>query len=767
MDYEAGALEKPEDTGKDDAGVVRRWLLELKLADKRESVWREKGDKVLKRYRQKEVRKHSFNILWSNTETMRPAIYNSLPKPDVRRRFKDEDPVGKAVSEVIGRCLEYGMDTTQFDSQIRSCVVDMLLPGRGLARVRYIPTFNKVQEEADSEPNEALDGDFEELAWEQAPIEHVQWKDFRMSAGESWASITWEAFRHRLTRDELEEQFGAVGADVPLDKTDDEDVEGEKDLDVAEAFKTAEVWEIWDKEEGEVLFIAPAYKEAPLKVLPDPLGLQGFFPNPRPLYACEDSGSMVPTPLFEYYREQADELDSVTRRINILVKGLKMRGIYDSTISELSELMRGEDNDLIPASNVTALIERGGLEKAIWFMPIEQAAKVLQVLQLQRESSKQVIYEITGISDILRGSTNPNETLGAQQIKSQWGSARLKRMQTDCALFIRDLLRLQADVIGERFQPETLASMTGLKFPTGEEKQQAMMQWQQQSMMAQQQGKQPPPQPDLPPSWDEIIQVMRDDKLRTFKIDVETDSTVAASAESDMKGLSDTMAALNQVIQSFMPAVQMGALPVDALKEIMLTVTRRAKMGNAVEDSIDKIKQPPPPPQEQQPQDNSLQVKQMEIQHSQQSEAQIAQLEQAKLQQSAQMEMARMQHEAQMKQIDAQAQAQIEQAKLSADADLQWRIAQLQAETSVVVARIAADQKTQSDTLKAQQAASAQAADAQGKAKEQAATDGGNAAAEMQKTILSAMQGLQSAVEGMNRPRTVVRDANGKIAGVK
>ena len=766
MDYEAGALEKPEDTGKDQAGVVRRWLLELKLADKRESTWREKGEKVLKRYRQKEIKKHSFNILWSNTETMRPAIYNSLPKPDVRRRFKDEDPIGKAVSEVISRCLEYGMDTTQFDTQIRFCVVDMLLPGRGLARVRYVPTINKVQEAADTEPQEQeeMDGEFEELAWEQAPIEHVQWKDFRMSAGESWESVTWEAFRHRLTRDELEEQFGEVGSKVPLDKTDDPDVEGEKDLDVAEAFKTAEVWEIWDKEEREVLFIAPAYKEQPLKTLADPLSLTGFYPNPRPLYACEDSGSLVPTPLFEYYREQADELDNVTRRINILVKGLKMRGIYDSTLSELSELMRGEDNDLIPASNVTALLERGGLEKAIWFMPIEQAAKVLQILQLQREASKQVIYEITGISDILRGSTNPNETLGAQQIKSQWGSARLKRMQADCALFIRDLLRLQAEIIGERFQPETLASMTGLKFPTGEEKQQAMMQWQQQAQQAQLQQQPPPPQPDIPPSWDEILQVMRDDKLRTFKIDVETDSTVAASVESDMAGLKDVLMSLNQIMQGFGPAVQMGALPVEALKEVMLAVTRRAKMGNAVEDAFDKMKQPPPPPQEQPPQDNSLQVKQMEIQHSQQVEAQGAQLEQAKLQHSAQLEQAKMDHVERVKQFEVQANQQMEQMRLDAENDLKWRIAQLQAETSVVVANIGAAQKSQSDAMSAQAAAQAKDQAKSGELE----VKGNN---EMASALTAAIDGFKTSMEGvvaqLSKPKQIVRDQNGRALGIQ
>jgi hypothetical protein len=688
MDYESGALEKPDDTGPGKAGIVRRWLLELKLADKREAEWRKKGEKVMNRYRQKEVKRHSFNILWSNTETMRPAIYNSLPKPDVRRRYQDADPIGKAVSEVLARCLVYSTDTTDFDAHIRASVIDMLLPGRGLARVRYVPTFQSMQEATESEPmaEEAMEGEDEELAWEQVVIDHVQWDDFRLSAGDDWGAITWEAFRHRLTREELEERFGELGSLVPLDKTNDQDVESEKDPEVADAFKTAEVWEIWHKENKEVLFIATGYKEAPLLTLPDPLNLSGFWPNPRPLYACEDSGSMIPTPLFEYYKEQADELDSVTRRINILVKGLKMRGIYDSTLSELSELMRGEDNDLIPASNVTALLERGGLEKAIWFMPIEQAAKVLQILQIQRENSKQVIYEITGISDILRGSTNPNETLGAQQIKSQWGSARLKRMQTDCANFIRDLLRLQAEIIGERFQPETLVEMTGLKFPSAQENQQAMIQWQQQAQMAQMQGQQPPPQPQLPPSWDDIIGILRSDKQRTFKIDVETDSTVAASVETDMAGMKDVLMTLSQVIQGFVPAVQMGAMPVEAMKEIMLAITRRAKMGNAVEDAIDKIKQPPPPPAQQQPADHSLEIKRLDLQHSQQVEAARSQIEQIKLQNAQQLEQLRGQQALELERIKQQFAVQAEQFKQQAETERAQMKARIDAETKLQIA---------------------------------------------------------------------------------
>lgn len=777
MDYDSGSLEKPEDAGPGKTGIVKRWLLELKLADKRESKWREKAEKTLKRYRQQETKRHSFNILWSNTETMRPAVYNSLPKPDVRRRFKDEDPIGKAVAEVLNRSLEYSMDTTAFDDQVKGCITDMLLPGRGVARVRYVPSLEKVEAPEATEgeeTDEALQGEFEELKWEQAPIEHVEWNKFRMSAGSEWSCITWIAFQHNLTREELEEQFGEVGAAVPMEKTDDQDVENEKDVDVQDLFKTATVWEIWDKEKREVLFIAPGYKKEPLKTIPDPLGLTDFYPIPRPLYAIEDSGGMIPIPLFEYYKEQADELDTVTRRINILVKGLKMRGIYDSTLSELSELMRGEDNDLIPASNVTALLERGGLEKAIWFMPIEQAAKVLLILQQQREASKQVIYEITGISDILRGSTNPNETLGAQQIKSQWGSARLKRMQADCAYFIRDLLRLQAEIIGERFQIETLEQMTGLKMPHQADKDQAMMQWKQQTMMAQQQGQQPPQQPQFPPTWEEVVQVMRDDKLRTFKVDIETDSTVAASVEADMKGLSDTMNALNQVIQGFMPAVQMGALPVDALKEMLLTVTRRAKMGNAVEDAIDKIKQPPPPPQEQQQQDNSVQVKQMELQHDQQVEQGKAQLEQAKLQQTQQIEQFKGEQAMQLEQVKQQFAYQMEQLKQQAETERARMKAEIDAQTKLQIAGLNAkaaekpavqfDSNMLGESVKAHMEQVRSDVDGQVRATSEQSNE--NLAQAMDR-FSDVAQAMQQMMADMRRPRMVVRDANGKIAGVQ
>lgn len=765
MEYESGSasLERAQDIERDERGVVKRWVLELKLADKREDQWRKKAEKTWDRYRQKNAKKNSFNILWANTETLRPAIYNSLPKPDVRRRYKDEDPVGKAVAEVLCRSLEYGLDAADFDGNIKASVLDMLLPGRGVARVRYVPDIQQVggavkHDEAAElhEPGgEALEGDSEELAWEQAPIEHVQWDDFRIGPGKEWAEIPWIAFRHCMTRVELEEKFPDCGSEVPLDDSDDEEIKG-ADESVQDVFKTAVVWEVWHKLEKRVLFIAPGYKEAPLLTLGDPLQLVDFYPVPCPLYAVEDSAGMVPVPLFELYKEQADELDAVTSRINRLVRGLKLRGIYDSTLSELAELMRGEDNDLIPCSNASAMMERGGLEKAIWFMPIEQAAKVLKELYIQREQIKAVIYEITGISDILRGATNANETATAQEIKSQWGSSRLKRMQSDVARFVRDLMRLQAEIIGAKFQLPTLQTMTGMQLPTMEQK-----------VMLVQQGQQV-----KAPSWEEVLQVLRDDKQRTFKVDVETDSTVAASLENDMQSIERLLAGLTTFLTGVGPAVQAGAMPIEAVKEIILAVTRRAKMGSAVEDALDKIQQPEP----QQTNDPSAQIEAQKMQREQAMHAEKMRMEQTKLSAQQAADQQSSQERIRIEQIKAQSAERIEAQRLVAEQELneakmdfeRWK-AELAADTELEKANISAqsNRETTAMSLSANDEGTEFQADGTTKPKSAILSLVESMTENIERMIQANERSNQQLIAVISKPKTVLRGNDGRVIGVQ
>ena len=140
-----GAVENVEDIGTEPADTVRRWKQEIELAGKSVKKWHKDADEVLRRYRDEEEGKHSrFNVLWANTETMKPAVYSQLPTPDVRRRITDPDnpdPTGRVAATVLERGLSFAIDDYDFDCLLHQCVEDYLLPAPGDARVRSLPTL--------------------------------------------------------------------------------------------------------------------------------------------------------------------------------------------------------------------------------------------------------------------------------------------------------------------------------------------------------------------------------------------------------------------------------------------------------------------------------------------------------------------------------------------------------------------------------------------------------------------------------------------------
>lgn len=611
------------------AAFMARWHKEIAIADQAEKKWRERARAIYQLYEggEKESQQdipsgeQSFNILWSNTETLLPAVYNSAPQPDVRRRFRDDDPVGKAASMVLERAISYTIDTEEFYDTLEDGVLDNLLVGRGLARVKYEPVFiPQMMPGIDgAEPQPRMDPmtnqPMQEKADERSFIEHVQWDDFLRGPGKRWSHVPWIGFKHRLKKDQLVRMFGEeMAKNVPLNFPDG--MENKKDEEKM-AFATAEVIEVWDKDTMTVFFVSMGYKDAPLRIDEDPMELKGFWPIPKPLMAIKNSRSLVPRPPYQMYEAKAVELERISRRINGAVRVCKVRGIYDSTMSEVEKLLNADDTDMIAIENASRYFNQpGGIEKAVWMMPTNQIANVLATLYQAQNECKQTIYEITGISDVIRGATQASETATAQRLKAQFGGIRLKTQQREVKRFGRDLVRLLAEVICSKYDQETLAAITGLSYPTGEQKaqaqqalQQQQMQAQQQAAMAQQMGA-PPPQAAPPDeklqktassvSWDEIMEVLRSDKQRCYKVDVETDSTIAETLESDMEGLQQVLTALVGFIAQAMPLVQQGVLQMDGLKSVAMAIVRRARMGSAVEDAIEGM-QAPPPPQPQAP----------------------------------------------------------------------------------------------------------------------------------------------------------------------
>ena len=122
------------------AGMALYWDIELNAADDAEKELRKEGDEVIDRYRAGRDmvavgREKKFNILWSNTETLKGALFARMAKPDIRRRYLDRDPAGKQVSEMLERALEYSSDVYDERDIIAGAIEDYLLPGRGVVWV--------------------------------------------------------------------------------------------------------------------------------------------------------------------------------------------------------------------------------------------------------------------------------------------------------------------------------------------------------------------------------------------------------------------------------------------------------------------------------------------------------------------------------------------------------------------------------------------------------------------------------------------------------
>ncbi len=679
---------------------VSAWLAARTEAIKREDTYRKQAQKVVKIYEATEKSENSYNILYANTDTLSPALYSRVPRPQVERRFKDADKLGKAVAETTVRALEYLMDTDDaayetFDSMMKMAVTSALVPGRGLFRWKY-------DDETDVTSGKV---------YRKICCEGVRWDRFHHGYAFAWKDVPWVGFDHFMTKEEVEDNFGkpiAAKLDFTTEAPEMEDEGGTSkrrasfgDDGVGKA-KLCLVFEVWDKVKREVKFVSPGYKDSVLKRAEDPLSLTGFFPMAQPLQLIKKLSTLTPTPLYIFYEEQAKELNRITQRINKIVNQLKVRGIYDGRIGELEKVFQLNDGEMTPAESMDALDQAQKLDSAIWLMPLDKLVAVLQQLYLQRSQVKQVIFELTGIADIMRGSSAASETLGAQEIKERWGGIRLKRMQREVAGFACENLRIMSELVYSQLDEATLKAMTGLPFPTAEQKAQAQqvvqaakMQQQQLQMQAQAQPTQPgpggmaPPPSAAPdprvaalapllemPSWGEVITLGKSDQMRSYRIDIETNSTVELEMAEDKEDVKEMMMAFSQAIQGLAPLVQEGAMPWEAAKGTILAIARRFRFGREVEDLLMQM---------QAPQGNGEQAKQQAEMEKAKAEHQLEvekhQADMAMEQQKAQLD----QQTEQMKlgQAQEKMQADIQLAREKAMAEIQLAREKMQAEIAL------------------------------------------------------------------------------------
>jgi len=654
-EHDTGAVyETKQEATPNPEAFYKRWMLEIALAQKAEKEWRKDAEKAENLYRgRKEGSKQRFNIQFSNIETSVPALFNSSPTPDVRRRYGDvptmqDDPqtaqrlaVSKTAAQVIERALSFTLDQYDFDETILDAIQDMETTGRGVVRVRYEPTVHEAQE---GEPT----------VYQETCCEHVPWKQFIRGPGQRWEDVPWIAFEHHLTREQLIKLDKRIGSLVPLDESMCDD--GDNASDVPETvWKRAKVYEIEDKQTRKRIFIAPSYKLGPIRVEDDDLKLPGFFTVPRPLYAARSGTTLEPIVPFKQIESLVDELEEITRRIQALVRIIRWRGVRDPSIPGFDMLEQAEDGELVPGTeSLMHLVQNGGLERAIWLMPIKEAMEVAQALYMQREQIKQTIYEVSGMSDIMRGATDPDETLGAQELKASFGSMRTQRKQNRVQRFCRDILRIKADIIAQKFDRMNLEMMTGMPVPA------------------------------------EVEQLLKGGIQRMYRIDVETDSTVRGDLTKGQKSTGEFLQGTAAYMQAVAPMVQTSIMPMDVAVDLYVPFARSFRLGKQAEDALERLSQAAQQQQQQQgpsPEEQKAEMETKKLQMEIEGKQKLNEMEIQHKQASAEIDLG-------IKQTQAEADMALAERKLEHDAQAmdmkgqqQMQAAQLQQQVAAAKAQ--------------------------------------------------------------------------------
>jgi hypothetical protein len=636
---------------KGDAGLVEIWTKEIENADRYEKKWRDEADANFTIYNNEGQSEDRYNVFWSNTQTLRPLLFSRLPKANITQRFLDSNETNRVASEMMERSIDLYLKDSDAETVISKCRDDFLIGGRGVARVCYDPE-NEVKLE---------DGTIEmDPSEKKCRIEYVDWKDFRMSTDKEWCNVQWIAFRHYKNRDELIEDFGEKKADaVQLNATRLTDIKNRNESN--ELFKMAEVWEVWDKESKSVLFLTLGGGGVLLSNEEDPYNLKDFFPIASPLGSNSNPVDLRPIPLYRQYKTQAEELNVIDTRIRSLVEQCKVTGIYSSIAegSDMEALFNGNDGSFTPMRSTG----NQKVQDLVMFKPLGEIIGTIGQLNDRKDRVIFSIRDITGISDIVRGVTTASETATAQQLKGNFAISRIQPLQKELEFWVRDLIRLLCELTVENYSVKELAEMTQLKIvdiKTIAEVEKAKLdgllneakrltdpnnpdevaRLQQLNEQAKEQFKKTIKKPieDLkgyaitPEQIPEIEKLIKNDKLRTFAIDVETDSTIKIDQQQEKADRIEYIRSISEFSNSFFPMVQAGIITPDAFKQFMLFISKPFKVGRMVEESLvnQEEQEPKGPSAEEMLTQAEIQIKQQELQlkaQKQQNDTQIAQEE--------------------------------------------------------------------------------------------------------------------------------------------
>ena len=518
------------------------WLKRLKEEQKCHKDFRDRSRDVEAVFRKGEKDDELYvPLYWQVVSVEHVGVYSNQPVPDVRPRNEAQEPIMRKVAKCIQRGLAYCVDQASFDDTMHRSVDDYLAMALGIMRVKVDsvintesyqvpifenrmtgfdfqmqPIYNEVQTGERTETEKTV-GD-QLLRWEYVP-----WSCFGYEPGNNWKNCEWVYFRHRMTQKQIIKRFGRPVAASKDEKNNDPD----------DKRKLRDIYEIWCKSKRQVLFLAKGEKEI-IETIDDPLELKDFFPCPQPMMMNLPSDKLVPQADYDYIEHYDVEINRLQERRMGLMEQIRASGAYDSGLPELAEMFENQDGEYSAIANLMGrLSAAGGADNAIYHLPIIEKAQVVQQLTEQIQFVRAQVDEVLGISDIVRGVTQASETATAQEIKGRWVGVRLSRKRECVQYTVRSMMRIMAQLLASHITPENLMRMTQMQITEQE------------------------------------LQLMQDDVLMEFAIDIETDSTVAKDEFREMQTKQEMLNGVAQYAQSVLPMVAQNQMPAGVASSIL------------------------------------------------------------------------------------------------------------------------------------------------------------------------------------------------------
>lgn len=558
-----------------------------------------------------------YDLFWSSMEILKPAIYAHAPVPAVAPMFSDRRPLYNTTAELLERTVSSAFERANIDQTMLSLRDDLAFTNRGVPWVVY----------------ESDDGE------QRACIDHVDRMDFLHEPARKWAEVGWVARRAWMTKAEMRKRFRKTSGDA-YKRAKTEIRRDDKDNGGADDSKKAGIWEVWHKADDRVYWAAEGV-DVMLDESAPHLTLKDFFPCPRPAYGTLRRRSLVPIPDYIRYAPHLSKISTLTARIYLLLDKIKLKGLVPAggDIGDAIEAaLRSDDDEIIIPVPGAALVQ--GATGFVTWMPLADIATAIQGLIEARMQLFNDFYQLSGISDIMRGATEAEETLGAQQLKSQYGSVRVRDKIDELQRVARDVARIVAEVAADKFSQKTLLDMSMMEIPTKadiakkidgiekaakEELKALGAKAKEMAAQAQQpapQGQMPQPgaptaqPPQMNPQASQqqfqqaqqaiiakyaldlkaaeetvpieaVMKLLRDDRARGFAFEIATDSTIMTDEVAEKAARNDFLAAVTNATQALTGLAAMGEAGAALAGGFLKFVTAPYRVGRELNTLID------------------------------------------------------------------------------------------------------------------------------------------------------------------------------------